>query len=134
MPNFAWGSDTIVDVVAGGTPILATGPLRKLKITESVIKADGLTANVPTGLDVTLPEDNYTQVVRILPPTAAEAGAEPESFELGQDAAFHGPHGADLGNGANSPGAGIPAQPATTLCKLKPTGGGTTSVRVQQWY
>lgn len=128
---YSWGSDQVIDVVAGGTAILATGPLRKLKITESTIKADGITANIPTGLDVS---DPTGAVYRILPPTSAENGAEPESFERGTDNAFHGPHGAILGNGANSPGAGIAPIAATTLCTVKPTNGGTTSVRVQQWY
>ena len=136
MPSGANGTQQILDIAAGTTlPVLASGPLRFLRIIESAKTSTGA-ANAPVGLNYTIPNDGtpngFTTIFPVNPPSGAVTDT-PSKIELGDPMALHGPYGTPLGNG---PGmiVGIGPTPATTLCRVASATGAATSILVEQFY
>lgn len=139
-PGFA-GKSRIVDLNASTgafIPLLATTVCRRLRVEESPLKADG-SANTLIGLiQYQIPNDGtangFTTIFEASGVVAANIGANPgvAAFELGNVVAQRDVYGEILGNGPDTPGAGAPPIPATTLCNLR-SGGAATSVRVVEY-
>jgi hypothetical protein len=88
---------------SGATTILATKPCRGYIVRESLLKADGSTANTPTGfkfVDKTSPSQPTLQFPA---PSTTNAPGDFPTAKVGvdEDASFHGPHGQILANGPN---------------------------------
>ena len=134
------GTHQIIDVPAAGSPIssgllaiLATGPLLRFTLRESVLTAAGV-ANTPQGLNYVL--GGNTQVFQLpAPSTTNEPGdfpeiQVPEKGSMG----FHAGLGSPLGHGPDTPGAGQPAIAATTLISVSSATAQGTSVEIWQDY
>ena len=113
--------------------ILATGPLRRFKITESLVTSAGV-ANTPQGLQYTIPGSAKTFYLPA--PSTTNEPSEFPAIEVPDrdDASFHAAFGNVLGNGPDTPGAGVAPTLATTLCSVKSLTGTGTSVEVTQIY
>lgn len=131
------GTQQVIDINGSGgafVSILATGPLRRFKIYESLLKADGTTVNAPQGLTYTLFDG--TQVFE-LPKADVTVQNQPFptlSIPDVDDAEFHGWQGNVLGNGPDTPGAGVAPTLATVLAKIRSLSATGTSVIVYQAY
>jgi hypothetical protein len=131
----------IVDIGASGSPttILATVPCRRWIIRESLVKADGSSANTPQGFKIQAADNHggtaYGPVEeRAAASTTNEPGTFPEySFPDVNDTSFHETHGAIVANG---PGIviGVGATAALPLCKVSSLTGTATSVSVTEIY
>jgi hypothetical protein len=122
------GTQQILDIGAGATiNVLATGPVRRIRIDESNVKADG-SANAKQGIAYLIPNDGTASGFTTL--FEPDLG---ESVVLGDIPGDHGPLGSCLGNG---PGfiVGIGATPATILAKVKSATATGTSIVVRQDY
>src|SRR5271166_3338054 len=140
MPYFN-GTHQIIDVPAAGTPIssglldiLATGPLLRFTIRESLLTAEGA-PNTPQGLNYTL--NGSARVFQLPAPSVTQDPGEfpeiqvPEKGSMG----FHVGYGCPIGHGPDSPGAGQPDIPATVLISISSaTTSNTTAVEVWQDY
>lgn len=137
MANPFNGTQTVIDLNGTGgayTNIVATGPLRRFKIYESLLKADGTTAVTPQGLTYTL--FGGTQVFQLPAPSTTNEPSEFPKIEIpdGDDASFHGWQGNVLGNGPDKPGAGVAPTLATVLAAVRSATSTATSVVVYQAY
>lgn len=135
--NFFNGTQQTIDLNGDGgayVNILATGPVRRFKIVESLLKADGVTPVVPQGLTFTL--FNGTQVFQLPPPSTTNEPGNFPAIEIPDpgDTSFHGWQGNVMGNGPDTPGAGVAPTLATVLAKLRSATGTATSVVVYQAY
>jgi hypothetical protein len=132
----------IIDVPAtGGTgvDILATRPVRRYIVRESIFKADGVTKNAAfQGFNVTdktpanVPSGANGPKVQI-PPSAA--GVEPPKFVVPEesDASFHENHGIVIANGPSiNIGVGVGA--AQPLCNVESATAIGTSIEVVEIY
>lgn len=135
------GTVKVVDIAgsAGSTAILATGPLRYLKIIESALTAAG-GANTLQGFQYQLSTTDPTTGVVTLGPwipvgtPSTEAGSDAyDTMQLGDPMALQGSSGSILGN-AGGYIIGIGATNPTTLCKLRSSTATPTSVVVTQYY
>ena len=102
----------VVDIGASGSPttILATVYCRRWKVRESLVKADGTTANTPQGFSVQVCDNSVTPtkaagtfgplVRRAAGSTTNEPGDFPEyNYPEPDDASFHGPLGSIVARG-----------------------------------
>lgn len=115
----------IIDIPANGAllAILATGPVRYVKVKESQLTAAGA-ANEPQGFEYTLPNDNFTQLLETIPG---------DTLGIGDPMSLRGSHGSILGNGPNVI-LGVGPTPATTLFKAQALTAAPTSIEVTQYY
>lgn len=125
------GTRQIIDIPGDGSAfqaILATGPVRYIKVVESLLTAEGV-ANTLQGFNYEIPNDNttpgFSQVLNI-PPSVV--------LELGDPMSLHGIHGALLGNGPNVVVGIIGGTPATTLFTARSQTATATSIEVTQYY
>lgn len=120
------GTKTIVAVPGSGVPpvaLLATGPVRYVKIVESQLTPAGA-ANAAQGFEYALPNDGFVANFGVVPYDVAE---------IGDPMALRGSHGTMLGNGPNV-NIGIGATPAATLANLRSLTATPTYVVVDQYY
>ena len=130
------GTHDIIDLPGSGSAlqaILATGPLYRFTIRESIVKADG-SANTPQGLLYTMPGN--TKVFSLPAPTTTNEPGDFPELQVPEKGSmsFHGGLGSPLGNGPDTPGAGMPAVVATTLCSMKSATATGTSIEIWQDY
>jgi hypothetical protein len=125
----------VINVPTGAaTSILATKPCRGYTVRESLLEADGATANTPQGfnwVDKTSPSQPTIQFPA--PSTTNEPGDFPTAkVNVDEDASFHGPHGLIIANG---PGwvQGIGATAAQALCTVATAGMSATAVEVTEY-
>lgn len=124
------GTQQIIDIPGTGgafLPLLATGPVRRVEITESQTTAAGAN-NPPQGFAYEILNDNSplgnAQPFVVSPYNTAVLG----------DPQVPGSRwGSTIGNGSSFL-IGIGATPATTLCKLRSASATGTSVIVRQYY
>jgi len=126
----------VIDIGVAGSPttILATVYCRRWKVRESLVKADGTTANTPQGFSVQ-PADNSSNankssptygppVYRAAASTTNEPGNFPEyNYPESDDASFHGPLGSPVAKGPDVLlGVGVTvAQPLGKFASLTAT-------------
>lgn len=141
MQNGFNGTRQIVDVAinTGSTALLATGPVRHVKITESALTSAGA-PNTLQGFEYQLISIDLATGVKTLgpwipagTPTADAGDADLSTVELGDPMSVYGPHGSILGNGPSNI-IGLPPTPATVLCNLRSLTGTATSLVVVQDY
>lgn len=125
MPGFN-GTKQIIDIAANGTltPILATGPLVYFEVKESQLTSTGA-VNVPQGFEYKLPNDGFKALFATIPG---------ETLKIGDRKGHYKGSGSILGNGPESPGAGVPPRVAKTLLEAQSLTGTATSLEVTQWY
>lgn len=124
------GTRQIIDIPGSGSAlqaILATLPVRYVKVVESLLTAAGA-PNVLQGFNYEIPNDDTTngfgQLLNIPPGVV---------LELGDPMSLHGVHGALLGNGPNVI-VGIPGgTPATTLFTARSATATGTSIEITQY-
>ena len=125
------GTKMIVDLPAGGAyvPIAATGPVRYVRVMESLLTAEGV-ANAPQGIDYRLKNDG-SQAGFV---TAFGLAVPPAVLELGDPEARASHHGSVIGNGPNDGGPGLGPVAATVLLMARSASVMGTSVEVTQFY
>jgi hypothetical protein len=121
------GTRTVVDIHATGTltAVLATGPVVYVEVEESQVTAAGA-VNTPQGFQFKLPNDDFTQLLEVIPGEVMTFGDR------------HGSHagpgsGSILGNGPSYI-IGIGATAATTLFEAQSLTATATSIVVTQYY
>src|SRR5690349_14488886 len=118
----------IVDVPAsgsGGVNILATVNVRRYKIRESQLKADGASANVPQG--VTIVDKTPTNYGQPAAPPVKQNATDIFIVPPAEDASFHDSHGDWIANGP-SMNIGTGAGAAQPLCNVVSNTATPTSV------
>jgi len=135
MSNFLFnGKQRIVDLngSAGAyVALLATILLRRVVVQESLLTSTGA-ANTPQGLTYTLP--GSTQTFQLPVPTTTQEPGEFPKIEIPdrEDMSFHQAYGNVIGNGPDTPGAGVAPTLATTLMTLRSATATATSVLVTE--
>lgn len=137
------GTRQIIDIPGSGgafLAILATGPVRKVTVQESVTTAAGVANPLQGQLDYLIPNDNtaagFTQKLSAIGANDETSQGEivPAEFDLGDDFGDHGPLGSMIGHGPQTLGMGLPPTAATTLCKVRSGTATATSILVTQYY
>lgn len=120
------GTKQIIDIPAAGTlqDILLTGPADYVEIVESQLTSAGA-ANVPQGFQYKLPNDEFVRLFEKIPG---------QTLEIGDRQGHYKGRGSVLGNGPDTPGAGVPPRAATVVAKVQSLTATPTSVEVTQWY
>jgi hypothetical protein len=127
---------TVVNIPNGAaTTILASRLDRRYIIKESLLKADGSTANVPQGIVVIDKTQSGQPAIQLpAPSTTNDPGTFPQfSQPDANDASFHDAHGAIIANG---PGVvvGVGVTAARPLCTVASATGTATAVEVIEIY
>ncbi len=132
----------IIDVPAAGgagVDVLATVPVRRYIIRESILKADGATKNAATQgfnvIDKTPANSPGGVVATKVQRPAAAAGTEFPIFARPEvsDASFHEGHGIVIANGP-SVNIGVGVGAAQPLCNVESATATPTSVEVIEIY
>lgn len=140
MPLGFNGTRQIIDIPADGVvflPIAATGPVRYIKVKESLLTAEGA-ANDPQGFTYKIPNDGsangFTTAFPVAAPAGSAGGDQQATLELGDPLSLASKYGSPIGNGEDDLGAGAGTRAATVLFKARSATATATSIEVSQYY
>jgi hypothetical protein len=125
----------VINIPTGAaTTILATKPCRGYTVKESILLANGTSANTPQGINVVDQTSPNQPTIQLPPPSTTNEPGEFPTFKVGvdEDASFHGPHGQILANGPNYV-IGQGATAALPLCTVASNTGSNTAVEVTEY-
>jgi len=133
MAGNAGGPNTtirLIDIPANGNlkTIVATGPTRAFKVSESVITAEGANNN-PQGFQYKVPNDGSAAGFTTLFARAATGDFDQRNF-----IAEHGPYGEVFAGAGNSQAAGIGATAATPLIKIQSATATATTIEITEYF
>ncbi|MGA8727379.1 MAG: hypothetical protein WB608_01405 [Terracidiphilus sp.] len=120
--------------------IIATGPCRGWRITESIIKLSDGSAVTPQGFTIQIPNDGTAAPgfnTTFARPAASEANEPGEFpyFENWNHISEHGPVGEVFANVGNAnPGSGIGATAAIELCRIRSLTATATTIEIVEYF
>lgn len=135
MAGKAGGPNTtirLIDIGANGAPtiVLATGPTRGFRVSESVITKATQEANTPQGFQIKIPNDGSAAGFGYWFARAADVPFDQRNF-ISEHAAY-GEVFAGPGNA--TPGLGIGATTATVLCILQSATANATTIEIVEEF